>query len=82
MIMSVGMSRYWKNSYFANSGYINQGFQSIVPHNDKLGSYFIFLRVGELKRYGEIINAGSTFVEVLGKQISNMDLIMTKTMAE
>ena len=43
----------------------NQGFQSIVPDQNKLDSYFIFSRTNELKRYGEVTGAGSIFVEVL-----------------
>lgn len=60
----------------------NQGFQSIVPHKNELDSYFIFSRTEELKRYGETKGAGSTFVEVSGKQMANMELMMPKTMNE
>lgn len=60
----------------------NQGFQSIVPHKNELDSYFIFSRADELKRYGETVGAGSTFVEVSGKQMASMDLMMPKTMDE
>ena len=52
----------------------NQGFQSIVPDKNKLDSYFIFSRTNELKRYGEVTGAGSTFVEVSGKQMSKMPI--------
>ncbi len=54
----------------------NQGFQSIVPDQNKLDSYFIFSRTNELKRYGEITGAGSTFVEVSGKQMSKMPIMV------
>ena len=54
----------------------NQGFQSIVPDQNKLDSYFIFSRTNELKRYGEVTGAGSTFVEVSGKQMSKMSIIV------
>ena len=54
----------------AKEGTTNQGFQSIVPHKDELDSYFIFSRTHELKRYGETNGAGSTFVEVSGKQMA------------
>ena len=57
----------------------NQGFQSIVPHKNELDSYFIFSRTEELKRYGETNGAGSTFVEVSGKQMASMDIMMPKT---
>lgn len=71
-----------KTAILADEGCTNQGFQSIVPHENKLDSYFIFSRTEELKRYGETIGAGSTFVEVSGKQMANMDLMMPKTMTE
>ncbi|TRW71928.1 restriction endonuclease subunit S [Lactococcus lactis] len=54
----------------------NQGFQSIVPGQNKLDSYFIFSRTNELKRYGEVTGAGSTFVEVSGKQMSKMSIMV------
>ncbi|MDR3211008.1 MAG: restriction endonuclease subunit S, partial [Planctomycetota bacterium] len=65
----------------AKNGATNQGFQSIVPHNDNLDSYFIFSRTHELKRYGETVGAGSTFVEVSGKQMAKMPILIP-TMAE
>ncbi|NRO07647.1 restriction endonuclease subunit S [Lactobacillus helveticus] len=54
----------------------NQGFQSIVPDQNKLDSYFIFSRTNELKRYGEVTGAGSTFVEISGKQMSKMPIMV------
>ena len=71
-----------KTAILAKEGCTNQGFQSIVPHNDKLDSYFIFSRTEELKNYGELVGAGSTFVEVSGRQMSNMPLIMPSTIEE
>ncbi|EMF0109207.1 restriction endonuclease subunit S [Enterococcus hirae] len=59
----------------AKEGTTNQGFQSIVPHEKELDSYFIFSRTHELKRYGEVTGAGSTFVEVSGKQMSRMPML-------
>lgn len=59
----------------AKEGATNQGFQSIIPHKDKLDSYFIYSRTPELKRYGELSGAGSTFIEVSGKQMANMSLL-------
>ena len=58
------------------AGATNQGFQSIVPYPSDLDSYFIFSRTRELKRYGETMGAGSTFVEVSGKQMAQMPLLM------
>lgn len=60
----------------------NQGFQSIVPRDNVLDSYFIFSRSEELKKYGETVGAGSTFVEVSGKQMANMDIMMPTTLDE
>ena len=71
-----------KTAILLKEGCTNQGFQSIVPNKDKLDSYFIFTRSEELKRYGETVGAGSTFVEVSGKQLANMELMMPTTMDE
>lgn len=71
-----------KTAILTRKGCTNQGFQSIVPHKGELDSYFIFSRTEELKQYGETVGAGSTFVEVSGKQMANMELMMPKTMAE
>ena len=71
-----------KTAILAKEGCTNQGFQSIVPHKDKLDSYFIFSRTAELKKYAETVGAGSTFVEVSGKQMSNMELMIPPTIKE
>lgn len=60
----------------AKEGTTNQGFQSIVPHENRLDSYFVFSRTHELKRYGEVTGAGSTFVEVSGKQMAKMPILI------
>lgn len=57
-------------------GCTNQGFQSIVPKRELLDSYFAFSRSYELKRYGEVVGAGSTFVEVSGKQMAKMPILI------
>ena len=71
-----------KTAILSQKGCTNQGFQSIVPHKGELDSYFIFSRTEELKKYGETVGAGSTFVEVSGKQMANMELMMPKTFVE
>ena len=71
-----------KTAILTRKGCTNQGFQSIVPHRGELESYFIFSRTEELKRYGELVGAGSTFVEVSGKQMAVMELMMPPTMRE
>lgn len=60
----------------AKEGATNQGFQSIIPRKELIDSYFIFSRTHELKAYGETIGAGSTFIEVSGKQMAKMPLLM------
>ena len=71
-----------KTAILTKEGCTNQGFQSIIPHKDELDSYFIFSRTDELKQYGETIGAGSTFVEVSGKQMTNMIISIPTTMVE
>lgn len=71
-----------KTAILATEACTNQGFQSIVPHKDELDSYFIFSRSNELKKYGETIGAGSTFVEVSGKQMAEMGLMMPHSLKE
>ena len=71
-----------KTAILTRKGCTNQGVQSIVPHRGELDTYFIFSRTEELKRYGELVGAGSTFVEVSGKQMAVMELMMPPTMRE
>lgn len=71
-----------KTAILARKGCTNQGFQSIVPHKNELDTYFIFSRAEELKRYGELVGAGSTFVEVSGKQMAAMELMLPLTIRE
>ena len=71
-----------KTAILTRKGCTNQGFQSIVPYKGKLDSYFVFSRTEELKQYGELVGAGSTFVEVSGKQMASMELMMPSTMRE
>ena len=65
-----------KTAILTREGCTNQGFQSIVPKEDLLASYFIYSQSNKLKQYGERIGSGSTFVEVSGKQMSEMPLII------
>lgn len=65
-----------KTAILAREGCTNQGFQSIIPKEGLLDSYFIYSLSNKLKSYGERIGAGSTFVEVSGKQMSKMSLII------
>ena len=60
----------------------NQGFQSIVPKDKCLDSYFIYSFTPYLKEYAEIKGGGSTFVEVSGKQMSDMPLKLPRLYEE
>ena len=71
-----------KTAILTRSACTNQGFQSIVPHKGELDSYFIYSRTEEMKAYGETAGAGSTFVEVSGKQMANMKLMIPKSIDE
>ena len=71
-----------KTAILSQKSCTNQGFQSIVPHENELDTYFIFSRTNELKRYGELVGAGSTFAEVSGKQMSAMNLMLPTTIQE
>lgn len=71
-----------KSAILKKEGCTNQGFQSIVPQPAQLDSYFIYARTAELKKYGETVGAGSTFLEVSGKQMADMDLLIPPTLAE
>ena len=57
-------------------GCTNQGFKSITPNLNELDTYFLYTMTPKLKRYGEITGAGSTFVEVSGKQMEQMNLMV------
>lgn len=54
----------------------NQGFQSIVPIENRLDSYFIYSCTNILKRFGETKGAGSTFIEISGKQMAQMHILL------
>ena len=59
-----------KTAILKKKGSTNQGFQSIVPKQKFLDSYFIFSMSNILKKYGESHGAGSTFLEISGKELA------------
>ena len=71
-----------KTAILKEVGCTNQGFQSIIPHKDKLDTYFIYSQSEKLKNYGETVGAGSTFVEVSGKQMAEMNVKIPQTFVE
>jgi type I restriction enzyme S subunit len=60
----------------------NQGFQSIIPHKDKLDTYFLYSISNQLKQYGEAFGSGTTFDEVSGTQMKQMPIMLPPTLAE
>ncbi|MEY8604741.1 restriction endonuclease subunit S [Staphylococcus nepalensis] len=54
----------------------NQGFQSIVPNQSMLDSYYIYSKTNQLKKYAEIVGSGSTFIEVSGVQMRKMPIML------
>lgn len=52
----------------------NQGFQSILPVQNELDSYYLFSLTPKIKQFAEIHGAGSTFVEISGKELSKMKI--------
>ena len=59
-----------KTAILKEKGSTNQGFQSIIPKKKSLDSYFIFSMSNILKKYGESHGAGSTFLEISGKELA------------
>ena len=53
----------------------NQGFQSLVVE-DGTSVYFLYSLSGRIKKYAEVKAAGSTFLEISGKQLADMDLLL------
>ena len=81
-ILSVGTVLFTSRAGIGNTailqaeGCTNQGFQSITPNSKELDTYFLYTMTPKLKRYGEVTGAGSTFVEVSGKQMEQMNLMI------
>ena len=57
-------------------GATNQGFQSIVC-NDCLVPYFVFSMGFQIKKKAERVAAGSTFSEISGKQLCDLEIMVT-----
>ena len=53
----------------------NQGFQSIVLKDDT-NPYFIYSMGSEIKKKAEGIASGSTFLEISGKMLGNLEIAM------
>ena len=53
----------------------NQGFQSLVLR-DEVNVYFVYSMSNRLKAYAESKASGSTFLEISGKQLAEMELML------
>jgi type I restriction enzyme S subunit len=53
----------------------NQGFQSLVL-GDEVNVYFLYSMSGHIKAYAESKASGSTFLEISGKQLAEMELML------
>lgn len=56
-----------------NSGATNQGFQSLVLKDD-IDAYFIYSIGFQIKKYANKNASGSTFMEISGKRLGEMEL--------
>ena len=52
----------------------NQGFQSMVLHDD-INPYFVFSMTGMIKAKAERVASGSTFAEISGKMLGNLEFM-------
>lgn len=56
----------------------NQGFQSLVCHDD-IDPYFVFSMGDSIKTKAERVAAGSTFAEISGKKLGDLDFMFPGT---
>ena len=63
-----------KTAILRRSGATNQGFQSLVL-NDETNPYFVFSMSEFIKEKAERVASGSTFAEVSGKMLGNLDFM-------
>ena len=64
-----------KTAILRRSGATNQGFQSIVL-KDGINPYFIFSMSDSIKEKAETVASGSTFLEISGKMLGNIDVMI------
>ena len=61
-----------KTAILRHDGATNQGFQSMVL-NDETNPYFVFSMSSIIKEKAERVAAGSTFAEISGKMLGNLE---------
>ncbi|MCI9371187.1 MAG: restriction endonuclease subunit S [Lachnospiraceae bacterium] len=64
-----------KTAILQHSACTNQGFQSLVLKNG-IDPYFIYSMGNQLKEKAEAVASGSTFLEISGKMLANLNLMM------
>jgi len=64
-----------KMAILQHSSATNQGFQSIVIKSDT-NPYFIYAMGSKIKKKAEGIASGSTFLEISGKMLGNIEITM------
>lgn len=67
-----------KTAILTESAATNQGFQSIVPNRQVIDSYFLYSLSNSLRKYGETHGAGSTFVEISGRELAKANIKLPK----
>lgn len=64
-----------KVAILRHSACTNQGFQSLVLKDD-YEPYFVYSMGNQLKEKAEAVASGSTFLEISGKMLANLDVMM------
>ncbi len=66
-----------KTAILKHSACTNQGFQSLVL-KDNIEPYFVYSMSNIIKEKAEAVASGSTFLEISGKMLGNLDIMTPK----
>ena len=70
-----------KTAILRHSACTNQGFQSLVL-KDNIDPYFVYSMSAQLKEKAEAVASGSTFAEISGKMLGNLDIKIPDTLEQ
>lgn len=70
-----------KTAILRHPGATNQGFQSLVLKDD-VNPYFIFSMSSFIKEKAERIASGSTFAEISGKMLADIEILVPKNLEQ
>ena len=70
-----------KTAILRHPGATNQGFQSLVLKDD-VNPYFIFSMSSFIKEKAERIASGSTFAEISGKMLADIEILIPKNLEQ